>query len=120
MSSLSYIFSQKLKSTTFLLKGEDANFFILLKDVSDIEPTVYQNYTIFLYEKAYHWLNGNDEIRKNINTQKNVRCKFMKIVKKQWNHVVVLIKYCLIKAHQFPEYLFAVSPKYKCSQSYTL
>ena len=83
MSSLSYIFSQKLKSTTFLLKGEDANFFILLKDVSDIEPIVYQNYTIFLCEKAYHWLNGNDEIRKNINTQKNVRCKFMKIVKKQ-------------------------------------
>lgn len=85
MYSLSYIFSQKLKSTTtfFLLKGEDANFFILLKDVSDREAIVYQSYTIFLYKKAYHWLKGNDEIRKNINTQKNVCCNFMKIVKKQ-------------------------------------
>ena len=60
MSSLSYIFSQKLKSTTtfFLLKGEDANFFILLKDVSDREAIVYQSYTIFLYKKSISLVEG--------------------------------------------------------------
>ena len=36
---------------------------------------------------------------------------FMKIVKKQRNYAVVLLKHCLIKAHKFLQYLFALSAK---------
>ena len=42
---------------------------------------------------------------------------FMKIVKKQRNYTVVLLKHCLIKAHKFLQYLFALSAKHKCKQS---